>query len=103
MNTAQHAGRILNAWKTADDAALADALGTAQRSCHSVRSVNRFENEKQEVLESVIEHLQMFQRTEQLPAYSRAAAAATLLAHLSSDLTDQNIYRTEHAFYTAKN
>ncbi len=60
MNTAQHAGRILNAWKTADHAALADALTNAQRSCRGVRSVNRLENEKQEVLESVIRTLAGF-------------------------------------------
>ncbi|HEX4166281.1 MAG TPA: hypothetical protein VHZ55_12505 [Bryobacteraceae bacterium] len=103
MNTAQHADRILSAWRTADRIALKDALLSARHSCDCLRSVSRLDNEKQEVLESVVEHLQTFERQEQFPAYSTAAGAATLLAHLCSDFSERNIYRLDLAFSTTKN
>ncbi len=86
MNTAQHAGKILEAWSFADRSSLDDALDGASVSCSSVRSISRFEFEKQEMLQSIVEHLRNLESHGELPECSQGSGAMTLLCHLSSNL-----------------
>jgi hypothetical protein len=58
MNVAQHAGKILAAWNTADPVTFELELESALHSCHRAAPVERLEYEQQEVLQSVIERLQ---------------------------------------------
>ena len=59
MNVAQHAGKILAAWNTADPVTFELELQRALHSCHRAAPVERLESEQQEVLQSVIERLQL--------------------------------------------
>ena len=83
MNTAQHACNILQAWNRSDRPGLEIALNSAWISCSAPESISRLEFEKQEVLESVVEHL----RSNNSLQCSRDNGALTLLSHLSSDLS----------------
>jgi hypothetical protein len=57
MNVAQHAGKILAAWNTADPVTFELELESALHSCRREAPVERLEYEQQEVLQSVIERL----------------------------------------------
>jgi hypothetical protein len=59
MNVAQHAGKILAAWNTADPLTFELELESALHSCTRAAPVERLEYEQQEVLQSVIERLQL--------------------------------------------
>jgi hypothetical protein len=59
MNVAQHAGKILDAWNTADPVTFELELESALHSCNRAAPVERLESEQQEVLQSVIERLQL--------------------------------------------
>jgi hypothetical protein len=59
MNVAQHAGKILAAWNTADPVTFELELENALHSCSRAAPVERLEYEQQEVLQSVIERLQL--------------------------------------------
>jgi hypothetical protein len=85
MNTEQHAGNILHAWKFADRSNLELALSSAFASCVAVRSISHLENEKSEVLQAVVEHLRDLGKKDRLPNYSNGCGALTLLAHLSTN------------------
>ncbi len=57
MNVAQHAGKILAAWNTADPVTFELELESALHCCRRTAPVERLEYEQQEVLQSVIERL----------------------------------------------
>jgi hypothetical protein len=76
MSTAQHAGRILQAWKRADPAAFELEVEGALAACRTARPVSALEFEQRELLESVAEHL----RTP--GASPRMNAGLALLRHL---------------------
>lgn len=57
MSTAQHAGRILAAWKRADAAAFEVELEGALVECRTGNPVSTLESEQRELLESVAERL----------------------------------------------
>lgn len=76
MSTAQHAGRILEAWKRADPAAFQIEVEGALAACRTVRPVSALELEQRELLESVAEHLKS-RGTE-----PRVDAGLALLRHL---------------------
>jgi len=84
LNTGQHAGHILKAWKRGSDLLEFDtALKTAWASYKATRSISRLEDERQEVLKTVVEHLRDLRAAGERPAYSRSSGAVTLLSHLS--------------------
>ena len=85
METAQHAGQILQAWKTADRPRLVTALDSASQTCNTIRSLSRLEFEQQEILESVVQHLLHLNCNDQVPQYASGNGALVLLSHLSSD------------------
>jgi hypothetical protein len=59
MNVAQHAGKILAAWNTADPLTFELELESALHSCRRAKPVGDLEYEQQEVLQSVIERLRL--------------------------------------------
>lgn len=82
MDTAQHAGNILEAWRFRDLSKFNAALdGASQASSGSV-SVSLLEAEREEMLQSIVEHLRWHDRPRQLENFS-SCAAFTLLHHLS--------------------
>ncbi len=86
MNTAQHACNILQAWKQSDRPGLEIALNSASHSCTAATTISRLELEKQEVLESIVQHLRELDSGNISLQCSRGNGALTLLSHLSSDL-----------------
>jgi hypothetical protein len=78
MNVAQHAGKILAAWNTADPVTFELELESALHSCNRAAPVEPLEYEQQEVLQSVIERLQLMGAPggRRRHAYSPANAAA---------------------------
>jgi hypothetical protein len=76
MSTAQHAGRILEAWKRADPAAFEVEVEGALVACRTARPVSALEFEQREVLESVAEQLRS------RGASPRVDAGLALLRHL---------------------
>ncbi len=102
MNTAQHAGRILSAWQTANHPALLDALNGARKSCNGIRFMNRFESEKQEVLACVVEHLETLDLKKATTGGRCMTGAAALLAHLSSDSVEEGFAASDAAILTRK-
>ena len=85
MNAAQHAGKILEAWKVQDISNFQTALNRASASWTSSRPHSHLESERAEVLQSIVEHLSAVNREGKIPEYSRTSGARTLLSHLSSD------------------
>ena len=57
MDTAQHAGNILEAWRFRDLSRFNAALDEAFRACMGGIPVSRLEAEREEILQSVVEHL----------------------------------------------
>ncbi len=86
MNTEQHASSILAAWELADRSTVEIALNRALASCRATRSISSLESERQEVLQSVAEHLRALAGNGRFPAYSQGSGALTLLFHLSASL-----------------
>lgn len=78
MSTAQHAGRILEAWSRADAAALANEVEDALSACKLVRPLSALEEEQRELLESVAERFRYSQ------ASPRTEAGVALLRHLQA-------------------
>jgi hypothetical protein len=76
MSIAQHAGRILEAWRHADPAAFENELEGALISCRCSRPVSALESEQRELLESIAERLKT--RGASLPL----DAGLALLRHL---------------------
>ncbi len=85
MNTARHASNILEAWRYRDDCGLGTALERAAASYTDSEAGSHFESEREEMLQSIVEHLRGLSRTNTLPEYSRGSGAVTLLSHLSSE------------------
>ncbi len=86
MSIAQHAERILAAWKVADPEKFENELESALHSCQRTRSASVLEIEQQELLESVVERL----RTDRTAVASQRrsspqglSAGFALLQHLS--------------------
>ncbi len=85
MNAAQCAGQILQAWKLRDVSNFETALDSASASCTASRPLSDLESEREELLQSVVEHLRAINREGKLAGHSRLSGAWTLLSHLSSD------------------
>jgi hypothetical protein len=83
MNTSQHAGNILKAWKFKNLSNFNAALDQALVASRTGFSASPLEAEREEILRSVVEHIQEGNSPEQLPEFS-SCAAITLLRHLSS-------------------
>jgi hypothetical protein len=83
MDTAQHAGNILEAWRFRDLSRFNAALHEAFRACMGGIPVSRLEAEREEILQSVVEHLRGYNGSQQLENFS-SCAAVTLLRHLSA-------------------
>lgn len=88
MDTAQHAGNILEAWRFRDLSKLNAALDEALLACAACISVSRLEAEREEMLQSVAEHLREHNGPQQLEDFS-SCAAVTLLRHLSASLSEK--------------
>jgi hypothetical protein len=84
MNTARYAKEILNAWQIGDWNALRDALARALQMLRKVKSISRLDQEREEMLQSVISELQQLDRQHSLPTFTEASGTAVLLEHLSS-------------------
>ena len=84
MNSAQHASNILEAWRYMDRSGLGTALDRAAASFGGTQSISRFESEREEMLQSIIEHLRGLSSTNALPDCAGGSGAVTLLSHLSS-------------------
>ncbi len=82
MNTTQHAGHILEAWRYGDRPNFKTALNVALVACTAGRPTSPFESERQELLQSIVEHLRSCDIQGQLPEYSKGSVFA-LLYHLS--------------------
>lgn len=95
MNIAQHASNILEAWKVRDTSGLGAALETASASCKAAPSVSRLENEKEEMLQSIVEHLRGLSSVNDLPDQSKGSGAIALLYHLSSSSQQRKFSQME--------
>lgn len=76
MSTAQHAGRILEAWSRADAAALANEVEGALAACRLDHPRSALDYEQRELLETVAE------RFRSRPAWPQMDAGLALLRHL---------------------
>jgi hypothetical protein len=86
MSIAQHAERILAAWKVADPEKFETELESALHSCQKRTSKNILEIEQQELLESVVERLRGSRAVSGARRTSSAQglnAGFALLRHLS--------------------
>jgi hypothetical protein len=83
MNTSQHAGNILEAWRFKDLSNFNAVLDQALAACKAGFCPTSLEAEREEVLGSIVEHIQKRNNPEQLPEFS-GCAAIILLRHLSS-------------------
>ena len=81
MNAAQHANNILDAWHFGDLSHFGTALGQVGFAGAS----SRFEMERREVLESVVDHLRRLSAGARVPNVSESRGSAALLQHLGSD------------------
>lgn len=82
MDTAQHAGNILKAWRFRDLSKFNAALDGASQACSGSVPVSLLEAEREEMLQSIIEHLRRYDGLQQFEKFS-SYAAFTLLHHLS--------------------
>ncbi len=103
MNAAQHASQILQAWKFRDVSNFETALDSAFASCAAPRPHSHLESEREEVLQSIVEHLRAIKREGRLPEYSRVSGARTLLSHLSSDLSPREESEPNRNVFSTKN
>lgn len=94
MNIAQHATNILEAWKFQDRSSLGIALESASVSCKAAQAASRLESEREEMLQSIVEHLRLLADGNQLPDPSKNSGALTLLSHLSSDARNRGYETT---------
>lgn len=78
MSTAQHAGRILEAWSHADPAAFANEVEDALIACKSSRPLSALEYEQRELLQSVAERFRFGHASPQVDA------GLALLRHLQA-------------------
>ncbi len=83
MSIAQHAEKILEAWEIENLSDFNAALDEALVACSAHSPASPLEAEREEMLESIIEHIEDRDGREQLPEYS-SGAAVVLLRHLSS-------------------
>ncbi len=102
MNSAEHAGEILQAWRFHDRSGFTTALDSAFVSCTAVRSISRFESECREVLQSVVEHLRTLDNRGEFPDHSKGSGASALLSHLSSGLNHNRQAATHFGASPAK-
>ena len=91
MTIAQHATNILEAWKFEDPSSLGAALESASHAQSRQRASSNLENEQGEMLESIVEHLRRLASRNELPDAGKRNGALTLLSHLSSGISSQNI------------
>jgi hypothetical protein len=82
MDTAQHAGNILEAWRFRDLSKFNAALDGASQTCSGGVSVSLLEAEREEMLQSIVEHLRRYDIPQQFENLL-SCAAFTLLHHLS--------------------
>jgi hypothetical protein len=98
MNTAGHAEAILEAWMFADQCRLEAALKNASISASHAHSDSRLEEERKELLKTIIEELNALTHEGALPKYSQVRGAVSLLRHLSSTLEENRIQAEFRAF-----
>jgi hypothetical protein len=91
MTIAQHATNILTAWKFDDPSGLGAALESASSAQSGQRPSSDLEHEQGEMLESIVEHLRQLASRNELPDPGKRNGAVTLLSHLSSSVSAQNI------------
>lgn len=82
MDTAQHAGNILEAWRLRDVSKFNAALDGASRACSGSFSVSSLEAEREEMLQSIVEHVRRCDGPRQFENFL-SCAVVTLLHHLS--------------------
>ncbi len=102
MNAAQHASQILEAWRRKDRCNLESVLDRAFLSCTASRHVSRLENEREELLWSIVEHLKEANLEGTLPEYSVGSGARALLSHLSANSRSKEQSEVNRAFFSTK-
>jgi hypothetical protein len=93
MNTARHAEAILEAWMFADQSRLETALKSASPSASDAHAGSRLDEERKELLETIVEELNALTLEGALPEYSQIRGAVSLLRHLGST-REQNRIQT---------
>jgi len=91
MNTACHAEAILEAWMFADQSGLEAALRNASLSASHACAGSHLDEERTELLESLVEKLNVLAYKGVLPEFSQVRGAVTLLRHLSSARAEHSI------------
>jgi hypothetical protein len=84
MNTARQAEDILDAWMFADERRLGAAVRNASLSASGTYPDSGLEEERKEILESVLERLSVHAEKGVFPEFSQIRGAVALLRHLSS-------------------
>ena len=97
MNSTQHAGKILHAWKHSDRRDFETALDSALICCSAKREVSRLEFERREILESVVQHFRKFGNSDSFAQSPFSKGALTLLSHLSSNSSPFGVSSSENA------
>jgi len=82
MSAAQSAGRILEAWNQADYHRFADELERAAVCCRTETPGSVLEDERRELLESVVSNLRTLRGTDGNWQAQRMNTAIDLLRHL---------------------
>jgi hypothetical protein len=82
MSAAQFAGRILEAWTRADDARFASELEQAAAVCRGFQAPSPLEEERCELLESVVDSMRRMRGSDGGWQYERMSTGMDLLRHL---------------------
>jgi len=82
MSAAQSAGRILEAWNQADYSRFENELERAAVCCRTEAPVSILEDERRELLESVVSNLRTLRGTDGNWQVQRMNTAIDLLRHL---------------------
>ncbi len=98
MNAALHAEAILEAWKAADPSKLETALLDASLPAPHDPTDCHLDEERQELLETIVENLSVLAHTGVLPKYSQIRGSLTLLRHLSSSCAEDTIQTGSRTF-----
>jgi hypothetical protein len=100
MNTARHAEDILEAWMFADEHRLEAAVRNASPSAPDGYPDSGLDEERKELLESIVERLSVHAEKGVFPEFSQIRGAIALLRHLSSTPSEK-IFRTEFGNFFA--
>jgi hypothetical protein len=98
MNAGLHAEAILKAWMAADRSQLETALMDASLPANRDHTDCHLDEERHELLETIVENLSVHTHTGVLPKYSQIRGSLTLLRHLCVPSAENTIQTGSRTF-----